>query len=316
MKMTCLMVLRNLLLGAALVGILTAASGCETKKAELGTKENPVKLYFVPSVDAKIIETSGQQFKEWLEKNTPYKYEITIPQSFVAVVEAFGTKRADVAAINTFGYVLAHDKYQAEARLTVLCHGSSTYQSQFIAKADGNIKKLEDLAGKKIAFVDAASTSGYLLPLKTLKDKKIEPKETMFAQKHDNVVSMVYQGQVDAGATFYSPPSKDDKGVEQIEDARRLVKTQYPDVEKKVAIISLSEPIPNDPIVFRKEMPEEMKTKIIQAMMGFVATPEGKDAFKAIYGVTDLKLATDADYESVRTMLKTLGKDASDFMKK
>ncbi len=307
--------MKNLsLITAAVAAVLLV--GCTKKTAELGTAENPVKLHFVPSVDAKVIEDNSKKFKEHLEKTTPYKYEITIPQSFVAVVEAFGTKRADVAAINTFGYVLAHDKYQAEARLTVLRHGSSTYQSQFIAKADGNIKKLEDLAGKKIAFVDAASTSGYLLPLKTLKDKKIEPKETMFAQKHDNVVSMVYQGQVDAGATFYSPPSKDDKGVEQIEDARRLVKTQYPDVEKKVAIISLSEPIPNDPIVFRKEMPEEMKTKIIQAMMGFVATPEGKDAFKAIYGVTDLKLATDADYESVRTMLKTLGKDASDFMKK
>ncbi len=293
-----------------------ALVGCTKKTAELGTAENPIKLHFVPSVDAKVIEDNSKKFKEYLEKVTPYKYEITIPQSFVAVVEAFGTKRADVAAINTFGYVLAHDKYQAEARLTVIRHGFSTYQSQFIAKAGNGINKIEDLAGKKIAFVDAASTSGYLLPLKTLKEKKIEPKETMFAQKHDNVVSMVYQGQVDAGATFYSPPSKDAKGVEQIEDARRLVKTQYPDVEKKVIIVSLSEPIPNDPIIFRKEMPEEMKAKIIASMISFVATPEGKEAFNAIYGVTDLKIASDADYEAVRTMLKTLGKNASDFMKK
>lgn len=291
-------------------------SGCTSKKAELGTAENPIKLHFVPSVDAKVIEDNSKIFKEYLEKNTPYKYDVSIPQSFVAVVEAFGTKRADVAAINTFGYVLAHDKYQAEALLTVLRHGSSTYQSQYIVKAGSPIKKIEDLAGKKIAFVDPASTSGYLLPLKTLKDKNIEPKETMFAQKHDNVVSMVYQGQVDAGATFYSPPSKDDKGKEQIEDARRLVLTQYPDVEKKVVILSLSEPIPNDPIIFRKEMPEEMKTKIVDAMISFVSTEEGREAFNAIYGVTALKKATDEDYKSVREMLKALGKDAADLMKK
>lgn len=302
-----------LMISAALVLLF---SGCTSKKAELGTAENPIKLHFVPSVDAKVIEDNSKIFKDYLEKHTPYKYEVNIPQSFVAVVEAFGTKRADVAAINTFGYVLAHDKYQAEARLTVLRHGLATYESQFIVRKDSPIKKLEDLAGKKIAFVDPASTSGYLLPLKTLKEKKIEPKETMFAQKHDNVVSMVYQGQVDAGATFYSPPSKDDKGKEQIEDARRLVLTQYPDVEKKVVILSLSEPIPNDPIVFRKDMPEEMKSKIVDAMMDFVSTDEGKAAFNAIYGVTALKKATDADYESVRTMLKTLGKNASDLMKK
>lgn len=298
------------------IATVLALTGCTKNKAELGTADNPVKLHFVPSVDAKVIEDNSKKFKEFLEKQTPYKYEVTIPQSFIAVVEAFGTKRADVAAINTFGYVLAHEKYGAEARMTVIRNGSSTYQSQFITKAGGSIKKIEDLAGKKVAFVESSSTSGYLLPLKTLKDKGVEPKETVFAGKHDNVVSMVYQGQVDAGATFYSPPAKDESGVEKIEDARRLVLTQYPDVEKKVVILSLSEPIMNDPIVFRKEMPEEMKTKIVDAMVSFLETQEGKDAFKAIYGVTAVKKSTDADYEPVRAMLKALGKDASELMKK
>lgn len=278
--------------------------GCTKKTAELGTADNPIKLHFVPSVDAKVIEDNSKKFQDFLEKNTPYKYEVTIPQSFIAVVEAFGTKRADVAAINTFGYALANKKYGAEARMTVIRHGSDTYQSQFIVKAGSKIKTIEDLKDKKIAFVEPASMSGYILPLKTLKDKKIEPKDTVFAGKHDNVVSMVYNGQVEAGATFYSPPSKNDKGVEEIEDARRLVLTQYPDVEKKVVILSLSDSIKNDPIVFRKDLSEEMKTKIIDAMMAFVSTSEGKEAFKAIYGVTEIKKATDADYAAVRAMLE------------
>ncbi len=291
------------------IALAVALAGC-TKKAELGTEANPIKLHFVPSVDAKVLESNSEVFKAYLEKNTPYKFAITVPQSFVAVVEAFGTKRADVAAINTFGYMLAHDKYGAEARLTFLRHGSSTYQSQFITKADSGINTVADLAGKKMAFVDPASTSGYLLPMKTLKEKHIEPKETVFAQKHDNVVSMIYQGQVDAGATFYSPP---DNG--KIEDARRLVLTQYPDVEAKIKIIELSDPIPNDPMVFRKDLPEEMKVKIADALLAFVATPEGKTAFSEIYGVTALKPATDADYEPVRKMLSALGKSAAEMIK-
>ena len=299
-----------------LVATAAFTNGCTKKTAELGSAENPVKLHFVPSVDAKVIEENSKAFKEYLEKNTPYKFEITIPQSYVAVVEAFGTKRADVAAFNTFGYILAHEKYGVEAKMTVLRHGLATYQSQFIVKADSNIKKIEDLAGKKIAFVEPASTSGYLLPLKTLKEKNIDPKETVFAGKHDNVVSMVYTGQVDAGATFYSPPFKDDKGVMQMEDARRLVLTQYPDVESKVVILTLSEPITNDPIVFRKDMPEEMKTKIVDTMIAFVGTPAGKDAFKAIYGITDVKRATDADYDVARAMLKSSGKSAEELLTK
>lgn len=309
-------ILPKILSVLALVFASTLISSCTKKTAALGSAENPVKLHFLPSIDAKVIEENSKSFKEYLEKNTEYKYEITIPQSYIAVVEAFGTKRADVAAFNTFGYILAHDKYGAEAKMTVLRHGSPTYQSQFIVKAGSNIKKLEDLAGKKIAFVEPASTSGYLLPLKTLKEKGIIPKETVFAGKHDNVVSMVYQGQVDAGATFYSPPFKDEKGIMKMEDARRLVLTQYPDVESKVEILSLSEPVINDPIVFRKEMPEEMKTKIVNAMMAFVTTPEGKDAFKAIYGITEVKKAVDSDYDSARAMLKTTGANAEDLLTK
>ena len=310
MKLTCLMVLRNLLLGAAFVGILTAASGCESKKAELGTKENPVKLYFVPSVDAKIIETSGQQFKEWLEKNTPYKYEIGIPQSYIAVVEAFGSKRADVASINTFGYIEAYEKYGVEARLTVLRHGLATYQSQFITKSDSPIQSIKDLNGKDIAFVDPSSASGYLLPLKMLKDNNVVVDQEIFAMSHDSVISRIYQGQVDAGATFYSPPYKG-----EIQDARRLVKTQYPDVEKKIKIIGLSEPILNDPIVFRKAMPEEMKKVIAEAFVKYISTTEGKDVFKKTYGVTDLQPATDKDYEAVRATFKSLKKSAEEMVK-
>lgn len=291
--------------------LFISLSSCTSNKAQLGTAENPIKLFFVPSIDAKVLEDNSKIIKNLLEKMTDYHFEVAIPQSFVAVVEAFGTNRADVAAINTFGYVLAYDKYGAQARITVLRHGSSTYQSQFITKIDSGINKLEDLNGKKIAFVDPASTSGYLLPLKNLKDKGIQPKDTVFAMKHDNVISMIYQGQVDAGATYYSPPQDG-----EIQDARRLVLTQYPDVEKKIKIISLSDAIPNDPIVFRKEIPEEMKIKITEAFLQLIETEEGKKAFDVIYGANGLKKATDQDYESVRSMLKALGKSASELVKK
>nr|HRO67858.1 phosphate/phosphite/phosphonate ABC transporter substrate-binding protein [Pseudobdellovibrionaceae bacterium] len=130
---------------------VSALAGC-VKTAELGTERNPVKLFFVPSVDAKVLEGNAKVFEEYLEKTTGYKFDVQVPQSFIAVVEAFGTKRADVAAINTFGYIMAHQKYGAEAVLTVIRHGSPTYQSQFLARTNGKINNLKDLDGKKIAF--------------------------------------------------------------------------------------------------------------------------------------------------------------------
>lgn len=290
--------------------VLTEAGCTRRERGELGTDSNPIKLFFVPSVDVKVIEDTSRVLEKFLEENTPYKFQVSIPPSFIAVVEAFGTKRVDVASINTFGYILAHDRYGAEAKLTVIRHGESTYKGQFLVKADGPIKTLEDLKDKTIAYVDPSSTSGYLLPLKILKDRNIKPKDNMFAMRHDNVVSMIYQGQVDAGATFYSPPVDN-----EIQDARRLVKTQYPDVEEKIRILELTDAIPNDPVVFRKDLPEEVKDTIIKALEDFVATKEGQETMQKLSSVTGFVRATDEDYAPVVTLLKELGKSATELVK-
>lgn len=300
--------LRSLVFTILVSGLIV---GCTRDRGEIGSQQNPIKFFFVPSVDVKVIEDTSKVLEKYLEANTPYKFKISIPTSFIAVVEAFGTNRADVASINTFGYILAHEKYGTEAHLTVIRHGESTYKAQFISKEGSGIKKLEDFKGKKIAFVDPASTSGYLLPLKILKDRNIEPKDSMFAMRHDSVVSMIYQGQVDGGATFYSPPADG-----EIQDARRLVKTQYPDVEEKIKIVELTPPIPNDPIIFRKDLPDKVKEAVVAALKEFVDTPEGKDVLQKLSSVTGFVDATDKDYDKVREMLKSLGKSASELVKK
>ncbi len=289
---------------------LCALSSCTKKKADLGSEGNPIKLFFVPSVDVQVLEDTSRTLKGYLEKNTPYKFKVSIPPSFIAVVEAFGTHRADVAGLNTYGYILAYEKYGVEARLTTVRNGSATYKGQFIARNNGKIKTVADLTGKKVAFVDPASTSGYVLPQKLLNDRHIKPKETIFAMRHDNVVSMVYQGQVDAGATFYVAPIDG-----KIQDARMLVKSQYPDVEDKIKIIEFTEPIPNDPVVFRKDLPENMKQAISQALIEYVKTPEGRETLQRLSGVTGLTPATDKDYDKTREFLKAIGQPPGEIKK-
>jgi len=295
----------------ALISALIMTS-CTRDRGVPGSEKNPLKFLLVPSVDTKLLESTAKDIKVYLEKNTPYKYEFTVPNSYVAVVEAFGTKRADIASINTFGYIMAHERYKTQAKITFIRHGLETYQSQIIARADSKVKSLEDIDKKKFAYVDPASTSGYLMPAKLFLEANVKPSETVFAKKHDNVVMMVYQKQVDAGATFYSPPSEKNG----MEDARRLVLKQYPDVEEKIKIIKLTDPIPNDPIVFRADLPEEVKEAVITALMNYMATDEGKRVFGEIYGITGMVRATDARYDSVREMLQKLGKNAAELSKK
>ncbi len=274
----------------------------QLNEGSLGSYSNPIKIYFTPSVDADRISFNAKSLTDFLHNETGYYYRTAVPASFIAVVEAFGTDKVDVAAINTFSYLMANAKYGAEAKLRVVREGEQTsYKGQFIARANSGINSIEDINGRKMAYVDPSSTSGYILPKAELDDKGIKPSETVFAMRHDNVVMMVYQGQVDAGATYYAPP---DLKTGKIMDARMRVMQQFPDVALQVKIVGFTEDIPNDPWVFRKSMNEAMKEKIIAALLKFVQTPEGKKALFDIYDITGLIPTKDSDYDGLRAVLE------------
>ena len=286
----------------------------DMKEGELGSVSNPIKFFFTPSMDAKKITSSAKDLIDFLEKETGYKFTSAIPTSFIAVVEAFGSKRADMAVgLSAFAYLMAHEKYGPEAYLRIVRdNGETTYRGQFISRYDSGIDKIEDIEGHSIAYVDASSTSGFLLPNAMLRRMGIRPAEEVFAMKHENVVAMVYQKQVDAGATFYSPP---DPKTGQIYDARMYAKTEFPDVEKKVKIIGLTEEIPNDPFIFSKYMSDDMRNKIIAALIKYISNEKGQKSLYEIYGVISLIPTRDSDYDGLRKMLKELNIDYNKLIK-
>ena len=309
--------------------------GCT--KADVGSKQRPFTMYFVPSVDAQKITTGAEELGKFLEKSVSQKLykedkgfyvKTAVPASYIAVVEAFGTKKADFAAFNTFSYILTKDikKYPIEAILTISRNnGERTYKSQIITRADSGINKIEDLAGKKFAYSDPSSTSGYFLPKILLEEKGIKLSDTVFAQKHDNVVTMVYQKQVDAGATFYSPPIEKEvngKKVTEIRDARSRVVTQFPDVGEKVKIIGFSDEIPNEPWVIRSNLFEDsaktdkLKTALIESLIEFSKTENGFKILKDLYDMEGLVSVSDKDYSKIRKIIVDSGLNLEETLKK
>lgn len=273
----------------------------QANEGSLGSYSNPIRFYFTPSVDAKTISSNARVLTDYLHEKTGYYFTTAIPASYIAVVEAFGSDKVDIAAINTFSYLMASAKYGAEARLRVVRQGQTSYCGQIMTRYDSGIDSLGQLDGKTFAYVDPSSTSGYILPKALFDSLGIRLGQTVFAMQHPNVVTMIYQRQVDAGAAYYAPP---DQETGKMMDARARVLQQFPDVEKKVKIIGFTQHIPNDPIVFRKNLGGKMKDAITDALLDFVKTPEGKKAWEEIYDVTGLIHANDSDYDGLRKLLQ------------
>lgn len=279
--------------------LLSLLFACE--KAPIGTKNNPIKMYFVPSLEHDKLVSSGSLIEKELERISGYEIETNVPTSYAAVIEAMGVGRADIAWLPTYAYYLANKKYGAFVTFQTVRSGLSEYKGQFIARADSDINSLEDIAGKIIAYTDASSASGYIFPSALLAFNKIEPAKKMFLGAHDTVIRAVMQGKADVGCTYWSPEVD---GVPQ--DARKKLLTEEPNVFEKVKIVGFTDWIPNDNCTFRKDLPQEVAEKMIAAIEEFKDSPEGKKAFKDLYDIDDLKRVDDSAYEVLKQRLDAI----------
>jgi phosphonate transport system substrate-binding protein len=271
-------------------------------------------MAFVPSSDSAKVLASGKPLGDLLSKELGTPVEVSVPTSYAAVIEAMGANQVDIAWLAPFSYVLAHQKFGADVILSSVRMGSKTYKSQIIVPADSPVKEVKDLKGKKFAFVDAASASGYLYPSALLKDNGVDPKrdlgEVITAGGHDKVVIAVYNKQVDAGATFGNsaetgPPT----------EARTLVLSTLPDVMEKTRVLATTDPIPNDTVSVRKGLSPDLVTKIRAGLLKVADSEDGKKQLRELYRIDGLSEATDRDYDGLRRVAQVVGFDFEEQLK-
>lgn len=261
-----------------------------------------INFYLTPSLSAELLDKKGSIIKEFLEKETGYSIKMSIPATYDDLVENFNSPTASFAMMSGQSYILANQKYGAIVKLRTVRSGHSVYYGMIITRASSGIKDVNGLQGKTFAFTDELSTSGYLYPKKMLERNNVKLSKETFVKKHDEVVRLVYEGKVDAGAAFYSPPASDGT----LRDARGRLKQKFPDVDSKVVIIAKTDAIPNDPIVFSKNFNPEVARKLYTALVKLATDPQGKLALMDLYGTEGFVKAADSDYNSLRGVMGIL----------
>jgi phosphonate transport system substrate-binding protein len=276
------------------------------------TAVNPIKFYFMPGYNKAAFEKNVPVIKEWMESKTGLHIQPVLADDFVTIVKAFNSQKADIAFMNTLGYMMARDWTRAQAHLRyVYADADSTYQGEIVAKTDGPVQSLRDLSGKTVVFSDPFSAGGYLYPLKLLQDNGVRPKKVVFAKNAVDAVRKVYTGEADAAAAYYNG-GLNTSGIPQ--DARKELLSEHPDVFSKLKIVALTEKIPTRPIAVRENLPVDTKTKLVGSLVEFARAEEGKQALRELYDITGLILAQDSDYDTVQKTLNALGKSSEDLV--
>jgi len=293
-----------------------------------GTADNPIIMALAPSATSQELQTGGQAIADELAKITGYTIKISVPTNYAALIEAMGSGNAQIGWLPPLAYMLAKYKGYADVGLVVLRSGSDHYGFQYVTNAarknaDGTpmftsyydattgkstadaATALKQFDGKKPCWTDPLSASGYVLPSGLLAKDGVKVKAGAWVQGHPTVITSVYlssNGEIcDFGATYV--------------DARTAVTKSFPDVNDKVQIIYISDPIiPNDNVSFAANLAPDIRQKLIDGLVQIASTEAGLALLKnGGYDIGGLKPVDDTFYDDFRAYLDAAGYDVTNF---
>ena len=259
-------------------------------------KTGVLRIGFIPAEDSRAMIRQSQDILDIVAKQTGMKIESFVGSDYNGTVEALRNGHVDVALLGPFSYILATTQAPVEAfAVTVIARTMQpSYRSIIIARKDSPINSINDLKGHTYAFVDPGSTSGYMVPAAAFKKLGITPekdfKQVMYSGGHDATIVAVGEGKVEAGSVA-------DRIFER-GCAKGLADCS------KIKTIWESPDIWNDPVLYRKNMPEDLKKKIRDAFYSIKNLPFGEMGTVARFDPI-----TDKDYDALRDIAKTLNLD-------
>ena len=142
----------------------------------------------------------------YVAEKTGVNIKLKVLTRYGNIIDNFVSAGLDGAFFGSFTYTLAHAKLGVEvlARPQYI-DGTSTYHGLIFVRRDSGIKTVKEMKGKIFAFVDKATTAGYLVPLFYFKEHGIDNyrtyfKETYFTGTHQDAIYDVLNKKADIGA--------------------------------------------------------------------------------------------------------------------
>ena len=214
--------------------------------------------------------TSNECYRAKAEALLGVPVKLFTPADYDGVIQGLLGGTIDMAWLGASAYAKAYltDPEAVEPIMVKTnVDGSYGYYSVGFARVDSGIASLEDMAGKVFAFGDPNSTSGYLIPSIEIPEATGASMdsgdyfgEVKFVGGHEQTIVAVANGDVDAGVTWADGMGDWADGYNS-GALRKASDSGIVDMNELVEIWK-SKPIPEGPIVLRKDLPERVKVDI------------------------------------------------------
>ncbi|MGD7002897.1 phosphate/phosphite/phosphonate ABC transporter substrate-binding protein [Corynebacterium halotolerans] len=274
--------------------------------------EDTITFAAVPSESSATLESSFENVTALIEQETGQTVEFQNASDYAAVIEGMRAGQIDVASFGPFAYVISKDSginMEPAVSPTNDPEAAPAYTSLAYAREGSEIQGIEDLEDRNVCFVDAASTSGYLVPMKGIMDAGMDMETDMtpiLAGGHD--ASLLSLASENCDVAFAH-----DTMLQTLEASGQIEPGSLVPVWE-------SDPITEDPIAVNHdsldpELAEQLTTVLreqanIPAMVEAGVCPSEEDCTlpeEIEYGYTPVD---DSDFDAIRDICEVTDADA------
>lgn len=228
---------------------------------------------------------------DYLTAQLGVKVNLTVMSRYGEVIKRFTAKRLDGAFLTSYTATMGIKELNLEPVANpVNLRGESTSQGYLFVRKDSGIHNVQDMQGKRIVFVDPATTEGYLFPLAYLHQHGVSDINSFFQEhfyfsgSHASAIFAVLDGRADIGA------AKDTV-------FQKLVRTD-PFISQELFVIAQSEKVPEVTLCIRSEMDQELKERLRTVLLQMDKTTEGRNVLRRFEALRFIKSDT-SDFEMV-----------------
>lgn len=286
-------ILGSLAVASGLVAITTQASWAG---ASGPTKEKPpLRIAVAAMVSPEQTISVYQELMDYLATRLGRQVELKQRRTYQEVNDMLGAGKLDAAILCSGTYVYAKQQYGVELLAVPVIHGSPTYRSYIIVSQASTAASLEELYGKRFAFTDPLSTSGYLYPTYVLVSRGRLPAtffaKTLFTYSHDNSIQAVAERVVDGAAV--------DGAIYD------YLQTANPALVARTRVIHRSPSFGAPPVGVPRNLDPATKRDLQDVFLGLDRDPQGREILKKL-GVDRFILGEDSLYDGIRRMLQVV----------
>lgn len=137
-------------------------------------------------------------------------------------------------------------------------HGATTYRSVIVVRDNSGVRRLADLAGRKVCWVNRGSASGYLMPRHLLRKEGLDPERFFGAVRYSGghlaALRDVIEGRCEAAATS--------AGWMQMAPKRGVAAS-------RLRVLAEAGRIPLDHVCAKRQLPLKLAKQLQQALLAF-----------------------------------------------